>query len=79
MVGTFFAPSYSKPVLIFFVSKKVQYGEGTECGSQGDIKIKFNHETTQQAKDDLKEKWYFKQCMEQKARPEWSARGGKIL
>jgi hypothetical protein len=55
---------------------QVQYGEGTECGSQGDIKIKFNHETTQQAKDDLKEKWYYKQCMEQKARPEWSARGG---
>ena len=58
--------------------KKVQYGEGTECGSQGDIKIKFNHETTQQAKDDLKEKWYYKQCMAQKARPEWSARGGKF-
>merc|ERR1719461_1368240 len=57
----------------------VRYGEGTECGTEGDIKVKFNHETTQEGRDDLKEKWYYKQCMAQKAKPEWSARGGNKL
>merc|ERR1711963_1169452 len=57
----------------------VRYGEGTECGTEGDIKVKFNHETTQEGRDDLKEKWYHKQCMAQKAKPEWSARGGNKL
>merc|ERR1739844_404092 len=58
---------------------QVQYGEGTECGTQGDIKIKFNHETTQQGSNDLKEKWYYKQCMAQKQSPEWRGRGGNKL
>jgi len=57
----------------------VEYGEGTECGTEGDIKIKFNHETTDQGKNDLKEKWYYKQCMAQKSSAEWRARGGNKL
>jgi len=58
---------------------QVQYGEGTECGTQGDIKVKFNHETTQQSRTDLQEKWYYKQCIAQKQSPEWAARGGNKL
>merc|ERR1712223_2015776 len=58
---------------------QVQYGEGTECGTQGDIKVEFNHATTQQGRDDLKQKWYYKQCMAQKQSPEWRARGGNKL
>merc|ERR1712241_1112259 len=58
---------------------KVRYGVGTECGTQGDIKVEFNHATTQQGRDDLKQKWYYKQCMAQKQSPEWRARGGNKL
>ena len=58
---------------------KVQYGEGLECGSQGDIQIDFKHETTNEGHNDLKEKWYYKQCMAQKASPEWKTRGGDKL
>ena len=62
-----------------FFYAQVQYGEGTECGTQGDIKVKFNHETTTQSATDLQDKWYYKQCIAQKQSPEWAARGGNKL
>ena len=58
----------------------LQYGEGTSCGSgQGEIKVDFKHETTQDGYDSLANKWYYKKCMEQKNSPEWSTRGGNKL
>ena len=66
-------------IFSFVCFPQIQYGEGTECGSEGDIKVKFNHETTVQGRSDLKEKWYYKQCMTQKQSPEWRARGGNNL
>lgn len=53
----------------------IQYGKGTSCSdSQGEIRVKFKHSTTQEARDDLKKKWYYKQCMAMKNTPEWSGR-----
>ena len=66
-------------IFSFVCFPQIQYGKGTECGSEGDIKVKFNHETTVEGTSDLKGKWYYKQCMTQKQSPEWRARGGNNL
>jgi len=59
---------------------QIQYGEGTECGQgEGEVKVTFKHQTTQEGYDALKDKWYYKKCMEQKKSPEWKARGGNKL
>ena len=45
------------------------------------FRIKFEHETTDQGWRDLRDKWYFKKCFEQKNRAEWKGRtssGGKL-
>lgn len=55
----------------------VQYGKGNTCAeTDGEIKVAFKHSTTQEARDALKNKWYYKQCMELKATPAWSGRQG---
>ena len=44
-------------------------------------RVKFEHETTDQGWRDLRDKWYFKKCFEQKNLAEWKARtsaGGKL-
>ena len=43
--------------------------------------MKFEHETTDQGWRDLRDKWYFKKCFEQKNLAEWKGRtssGGKL-
>jgi len=58
----------------------LKYGEGNSCGSgNGQIEVDFNHETTDEGSNDLKEKWYYKKCMEAKQSPEWKARSGNKL
>ena len=58
----------------------VQYGEGTSCNEgQGEIRVNFKHETTQDGYDSLANKWYYKKCMEQKQSAEWSTRSGNKL
>jgi hypothetical protein len=59
---------------------RVQYGEGVECDQgDGEIKLFFNHETTQEGAKGLATKWYYKQCMDQKQSSEWQGRGGNKL
>ena len=44
-------------------------------------RVKFEHETTDQGWRDLRDKWYFKKCFEQKNLAEWKGRtssGGKL-
>jgi len=53
----------------------IQYGTGNTCAEgQGEIRVKFQHSTTQEAREELKKKWYYKRCMELKDTPEWSGR-----
>jgi hypothetical protein len=58
----------------------VQYGEGTECGDgDGEIRVKFEHSTTREAREDLKRKWYYRECMAQKSSPAWRGRVSSAL
>lgn len=53
----------------------LQYGVGTSCAdTDGEIKVAFKHSTTQEAREELKNKWYYKQCMALKNTPAWSGR-----
>ncbi len=53
----------------------MQYGKAKSCsGADGEIRFTFEHSTTQEARDQLKEKWYYKQCMEAKSTPAWRGR-----
>ncbi len=53
----------------------VQYGEAGTCAEgDGEIKVNFEHSTTQEARDQLKNKWYYKKCMEMKNTPAWRGR-----
>merc|ERR1712072_545752 len=53
----------------------LQYGESTECDAgEGELRVKFEHETTDQGWRDLRDKWYFKKCYEQKNPQEWAGR-----
>ena len=55
----------------------LQYGKGNKCSdTDGDIKVSFAHSTTQEARDMLKNKWYYKQCMELKNSPAWAGHKG---
>ena len=59
---------------------QVSYGEGNSCrNADGEIKVDFKHETTQDGYDSLANKWYYRKCMEQKNSAEWSTRGGNKL
>ena len=57
----------------------VQYGPSTECDQgDGEIRVIFKHTTTDEGKTSLKDKWYYKKCMEQKSSSEWSGRGNML-
>lgn len=59
---------------------RVQYGEGTECSEgDGDVSMTFLHKTTQEARDALKNKWYYQECMSQKRSSAWRGRTGDKL
>jgi len=50
----------------------IKYGEGTKCGAaQGSTDFKFEHSTTQHGREELKDKWFYKKCMEQRSSSEW--------
>ncbi len=53
----------------------IQYGAAKTC-SQGDgeIKVNFEHSTTEEAREKLKDKWYYKKCQAAWNRPEWKNR-----
>ena len=51
----------------------MQYGKAKNCdATDGEMNVKFEHSTTQEARDNLKKKWYYKKCMEDKNSPAWS-------
>ncbi len=53
----------------------VQYGAANSCPEgDGELRVNFEHSTTQEARDALKDKWYYKQCMEEQNSPAWSGR-----
>jgi len=53
----------------------LQYGVGTTCSeADGEIRAKFRHSTTTEAREELKKKWYYEECMEEKATPAWKGR-----
>jgi len=55
-------------------SAGIKYGVGKKCGeAPGSTDIKFEHSTTQLGREELKNKWYYKQCMEQRASDEWKS------
>lgn len=52
-----------------------QYGYGSSCSDlPGEIRVNFKHSTTQAAREDLKSKWYYKECMAQKNTRAWAGR-----
>lgn len=56
---------------------KLQYGEQTKCEKgEGEIEAKFEYSTTQEARETLKKKWYYKDCMEKKNSKAWQGRNG---
>ncbi|CAB4069088.1 unnamed protein product [Lepeophtheirus salmonis] len=58
---------------------KVQYGPNEDCNSSpGEIKVSFEHLTTEEARNDMKNTWYYKKCMEQKNLPSWQGRGDRF-
>lgn len=78
-------PEFSKEFLDYDASNDMsvsgkamlQYGEGTQCSeTNGEIKVAFKHSTTALARDELKNKWYYKQCMATKNTPAWSGKKG---
>ena len=53
----------------------IKYGVGTTCGAAvGSTDVTFRHSTAQEGREELKEKDYYKKCMEQAASPEWNTR-----
>merc|ERR1719445_2157928 len=53
----------------------IKHGVGTPCGAAvGSTDVTFRHSTTQEGREELKEKDYYKKCMEQAASPEWNTR-----
>ncbi|CAB4068892.1 unnamed protein product [Lepeophtheirus salmonis] len=56
---------------------KVQYGPHEDFGNSapGEIRITFEHATTEEAREDMKNTWYYQKCMEQKNLPSWQGRG----
>lgn len=52
----------------------LSWGQHTSCNNNpGKVQIIGEHQTTQEAKQDLKNKWYYHTCMQQKESPEWKA------
>ena len=55
----------------------MQYGRAKNCDdTDGEMNLEFEHSTTQEARDNLKNKWYYKKCMEDKNSPAWSGSKG---
>jgi len=55
----------------------VQYGSEGSCkDAEGEVLVKFEYSTTTEARETLKSKPYYKECMKSKALPEWSKRQG---
>ena len=55
----------------------VQYGAVKSCSSgEGEIQANFEYSTTQEARENLKNKWYYKDCMEKKNSEAWKLRSG---
>merc|ERR1712203_667492 len=53
----------------------IKYGVGTTCGAAvGSTDVTFRHSTTQESREELKEKDFYKKCLEQAASPEWNSR-----
>jgi len=56
---------------------KIEYGAVTSCkAAEGVINVKFRYSTTDEARDTLRRKWYYKDCMATKASPAWRNRNG---
>ena len=56
---------------------KIQYGEDTKCEKgEGEVEATFEYSTTQEARETLKKKWYYKDCMEKKSSQAWKGRNG---
>jgi len=54
-----------------------KYGEGKTCGEAiGSTSFKFVHSTTAEAHQELRQKSFYKTCVEQKTLGEWSLRQG---
>merc|ERR1712156_859344 len=59
---------------------KIEYGKGTDCSNaEGVVGVKFQYSTTAEARESLKEKPYYKKCMESKASSEWAGRNANPL
>ena len=53
----------------------IKYGVGTTCGAAvGSTDVTFRHSTTQEGREELKEKDFYKKCLSQAASPEWNTR-----
>ncbi len=53
----------------------VQYGRASSCAEgDGEIKLNFEHSTTREAREQLKNKWYYKQCQAMAQTPAWRGR-----
>lgn len=56
---------------------KLEYGEAASCAkASGIISLNFKYSTTDEAKETLKKKWYYKDCMTAKNSPVWAQRNG---
>jgi len=59
---------------------KLQYGEGDSCGdAKGIVTVGFEYSTTDEARESLKNKLYYKECMDKKNSPALSQKKGLPL
>jgi len=59
---------------------KLQYGEGDSCGdAKGVVTVGFEYSTTDEARENLKNKAYYKECMAKKNSQEMSQKRGLPL
>ena len=53
----------------------LQYGPAVSCkDGDGEIQLSFRHSTTEEARQELRNKYYYRRCMEVKNTPAWSGR-----
>jgi len=56
---------------------KLEYGEANSCkNATGIISLNFKYSTTDEARDTMRRKWYYKDCMSAKGTPVWANRNG---
>jgi len=59
-------------------SGSLKYGFTKSCDNpEGEWKMTAHHSTTEEARESIKTKWYFKKCSEEKESPAWSGRGDR--